>query len=290
MKRNMTAPGKSDDMTERKDMAEKKRPEKSGQISVSEIARHLRYASAEDILFFDELDSTNNKAKELAKAGAHHGTAVIAGRQTAGRGRLGRRFESPEGTGIYMTVILRPGPDLENSLFLTAAAGTAVCRSIRELTGADAGIKWVNDIYIDGRKVCGILAEAVTDGRTGELECVTVGIGINFNTPQDAFSEEVRDRGICSLYESREADIAREQLIARILDELLRICSTPSDRSFLEDYRRWSVILGKSVDLIRGGERKRVRVLDIGENGELLVMTSDGKREEISSGEISVRW
>ncbi len=288
MKRNMTAPKSNNDMAEIKSMAERKQPE--GGISVSEIAHHLRYASAENILFFNELDSTNNKAKELAKAGAPHGTAVIAGHQTAGRGRLGRRFESPGGTGIYMTVILRPGSDLENSLFLTAAAGTAVCRSIRELTGAEAGIKWVNDIYTDGRKVCGILAEAVTGGRTGELECVAVGIGINFNTPQNAFSEEVRDRGICSLFESREPDITREQLIARILDEFLQICDSPDSRSFLEDYRRWSVILGKSVDLIRGSERKRVRVLDIGENGGLLVITADGKREEITSGEISVRW
>ena len=266
-------------------------------LSAAGIAGYMRNGDISGIHVFREVDSTNNEAKKLALAGAPHGTVVAAEKQTAGRGRLGRSFESPAGTGIYFTVIMRPKADLRKALLITTAAAVAVCRSIRELTGKQALIKWVNDIYLEEKKLCGILTESTTDFETGELESVVTGIGINFRTPGSAFSEEARARGICSLYGpdsdtggTEKPPVTRNELIARIIDELTDICDDLDNRSFLTDYRRWSMVIGREILCIRGKERRKVRALDIDEWGGLVVMTEDGNRETLSSGEISVRW
>lgn len=271
--------------------------EGSDVLSAAGIAEYMKHGDPSRIRVLREVDSTNNEAKKLALQGAPHGTVVAAELQTAGRGRLGRSFESPAGTGIYFTVIMRPKADLRKALLITTAAAVAVCRAIRELTGKQALIKWVNDVYIGEKKLCGILTESTTDFETGALESIVTGIGINFRTPGSAFSAEARARGICSLYgpDSGEGDaekpaVTRNQLIARIVDELTDLCADLDDRSFLEDYRRWSLVLGKEIFCIRGNEKRRVRALDIDEWGGLIVMTEDGERETLSSGEISIRW
>lgn len=259
-------------------------------LSSAGIARYLRHGNADQIIVRSAVDSTNNVAKEMALKGAAHGTVIAAERQTSGRGRLGRSFESPEGTGIYLTIIMRPRADIEKALLITTAAAVGVCRAIRALTGQQAEIKWVNDIYIDGKKVCGILTEAITDFETGSLESVVTGIGVNFRTPEGGFSEEVRKRGICCLFDSQEPTITRNELAARIVDEVLEICENLDDKSFLREYREWSAVIGKEVRLVRGTEEKQARVLDIGDSGGLIVLTADGEQQELTSGEISVRW
>lgn len=264
--------------------------EESDILSAAGIAGFMKRGDTGRIHVYPEVDSTNNVAKELALQGAPHGTIVAADRQTAGRGRMGRSFESPAGTGIYFTIIMRPDADLEQALLITTAAAVGVCRAIRGLTGIPACIKWVNDVYIGEKKLCGILTEAVTDFESGALESVVTGIGVNFRTPGSAFSETTQARGICSLYENKAPGVTRNQLLARIADEVLAICSDLSDRSFLEDYRRWSVVIGKEILYIRGNEEKRVRVLDIDQRGGLVVMTAEGVQETLSSGEISIRW
>ena len=226
----------------------------------------------------------------MALKGAAHGTVVIAERQTAGRGRMGRSFDSPAGTGIYLTIIMRPQTDMEKALLITTAAAVGVCRAIRSVTGAEAVIKWVNDIYIGEKKVCGILTEAVTDFESGSLESVVTGIGVNFKTPSQAFSEEARARGVCSIYDTQTSPVTRNQLAAAIVQEVLTICDNLDDKSFLSEYREWSIVIGKEIVYIRGSERRKARVLDIGEDGGLIVLTADGEQKILSSGEISIRW
>ncbi len=274
--------------------------ERNDVLSAAGIAGHMKNGDASRIHVLREVDSTNNEAKKLALKGAPHGTVVAAEQQTAGRGRLGRSFESPPGTGIYFTVILRPDTDLRKALLITTAAAVAVCRAVRELTGKPACIKWVNDVYLGEKKFCGILTESATDFETGALKSVVTGIGINFRTPDSVFSEETRARGICSLYgsgngpaadsASKRPSVTRNELIARIVDELTEICSDLDDHTFLDDYRRWSLVIGREVSCIRGNEHRNVRVLDIDEWGGLVVMNPDGSRETLSSGEISIRW
>lgn len=263
--------------------------EKNDRISAVGIAQYLPNVPMENIIVFSEVDSTNNVAKEMALKGAAHGTVILAERQTAGRGRMGRSFESPAGTGIYLTIIMRPDTDMQKALLITTAAAVGVCRAIRRVTGVQAVIKWVNDVYIGEKKVCGILTEAVTDFESGSLESVVTGIGINFKTPNQAFSEEARARGICSIYEEETPSVTRNQLAAAIIQEVLSVCGNLDDKSFLSEYREWSIVIGKEILYSRGKEQRKARVLDIGDDGGLIVLTADGEQTVLSSGEISVR-
>ena len=129
---------------------------------------------------YQEIDSTNRAAKEAAVTGlAGHGGCVVAGKQTAGRGRRGRSFYSPEEAGLYLSVILKPRGSLKESLLLTAEAAVAVYKAVLRTTGISLGIKWVNDLYYNEKKVCGILTEAVTDFESGDIDFAVVGIGLN---------------------------------------------------------------------------------------------------------------
>ena len=264
------------------------------EINACDMASYSQFVSAEDICVFDELDSTNNYAKKLASEGAKAGTAVIAHHQTAGRGRMGRSFESPAGSGIYMSVILRPGDDFADAVFVTSAAAVAVCRSIRRLTGKDAGIKWVNDIYKEKKKICGILTEAVPDPENAKLDCVIVGIGINFLKPErnkiEAMPADVQER-IGWIYDEHETpSVTASQLAASVVDEVIEICRDLSDRAFIEEYKKNSIILGEKIVFISGGKKQSAFALDIDKTGALVVKMPDNTQKTLSSGEISVRW
>lgn len=261
----------------------------SDRLSKSGIAEELKYADAAHIHVYDEIDSTNIKAKAMALEGAPHGTVIFADCQTAGRGRLGRTFVSPPGSGIYMSIILRPAADLGKAMLITTATAAAVCKAVREVTGKDAGIKWVNDIYIGEKKICGILTEAMTDFESGNLESVIVGIGINFKADPEAFPEDVLER-ISWIYESEDAAVTRNRLAAAVADETLSVCERLDDRAFLDYYREHAIMLNKDIVYIRGNERRAAHTLDIDENGGLIVMLPDGERKVLSSGEISIRW
>ena len=141
---------------------------------------------------YDTLESSNRTAKLLALDGAPHGTLVLTAHQSAGRGRLGRVFESPAGKGVYLSVLLRPAVPAASAQTATIGAAVAVCRAVQELCGLELGIKWVNDLYYQGKKVCGILTEAGTDLESGRLEWLVVGIGLSFTTPPEAFPAELR--------------------------------------------------------------------------------------------------
>lgn len=232
--------------------------------------------------------STNQEAKKMALDGAAQGSAVLAEEQSAGRGRMGRSFFSPRGSGLYISVILRPQTDAANAVLITTAAAVAVCRAIETITGKQPQIKWVNDLYLGEQKLCGILTEAVTNFETGAIESVVVGIGVNFKGCPEQLPEELR-RKACFLYAEEAPDTTRNRLAAEIINQLCALSDTLESREFLPEYRRRSMILGEKIRFLRSNAWYEATAVDINENGGLIVERADGTHETLSSGEVSIR-
>lgn len=228
---------------------------------------------------FESVASTNLVAKELAANGTRLPFLVTADSQSAGRGRLGRSFYSPAATGIYMSLTIGTFPTPADAVFITTAAAVAVSDAIIDLTGKPVGIKWVNDIYLDDRKISGILAESQ---KVSEGYAVIVGIGLNMTTTY--FPEDISD-----IAGALKTDVSKEQMIAKITENLLNLCSDISDKSFIERYKSRSVVLGKEIVYSCGEEKKTGIATDIDKFGGLVVQTETGDLITLSSGEISVR-
>lgn len=242
-----------------------------------------------EILVFDTIDSTNLEAKRRAMLGGEHFTAVIADQQTLGRGRFGRRFFSPPGCGIYMSLLLKPTPQqLSDVTLLTTAAAVVVCRAIEALTPLRPQIKWVNDIYLDGKKLCGILTEAVTDLESGAIESVVIGIGINFKKPEDLLPEDVA-AVVGTLFGTDQPPISRNRLVAEIMNGLFLLWNDLSSRAFLADYRSRSMLLGQEIAYSLGDKKYSAIAEAIDDDGALIVRTENGERVSLRSGEVSVR-
>ena len=246
----------------------------------------LRVFSGEGrrVIFRRETGSTNTDLKSLAASGAPSGTLLIAETQTEGRGRRGRAFASPEG-GAYFSLLLRPTLPLSEVSSLTGAVAVAAARVLEEQTGIPVGIKWVNDLWLNGKKAVGILCEAAADLETGTAEYVVVGVGINLTgtlPPElDGIATTVeRERG-------RVPD--RATLIAGIVREIERIAPSPLSSEILSESRRRSVLIGRDVTVLCGGETFRARASAINDRGELVVVYPDGRTRALSSGEVSVR-
>lgn len=242
-----------------------------------------------DIEVYKELDSTNVYAKQLAVQGALHGTVVLAEEQTAGRGRRGRSFYSPGSTGIYMSIILRPNMEANEAILITTATSVAVAKAIEAVTRIKTGIKWVNDIYIDEKKVAGILTEAVTDFESGKIECVIVGIGINFSTPKNSYPDEIKEIAT-SLYENKPNDITRNQLVAEIINQVLASFKNLQSKEFIEDYKEKSIVIGRDIYILSNNSKTKAKAIDVDEQGGLIVLTEDGVVKTLNSGEISIRF
>ncbi len=253
-------------------------------LSAEGIRKHLVKFPGIPIYYFDEIDSTNRQAKELANAGSAEGTLVVADCQKAGRGRLGRSFFSPPGVGIYFTLIIRPESLFDNAPLITTAASVAVAKAVRERCGKDAVIKWVNDVYISGKKICGILTEAVTDMESGTVESAVIGIGINFFP--GSFPDEIKD--IAAPVFTEKGSVSRNELTAAVVDELLDIITHLPDKSFMKTYRELSMVIGKDVVCFRGNTRFEGRVLDVDDLGGLVIETDKGT-EVLRSGEVTLR-
>ena len=225
------------------------------------------------------IDSTNTEAKRLA-ANGERDCLIAAVHQTAGRGRLGRSFSSPADTGAYFTLLYTPDAPIDTAVTATCAASVAAMRAIRTLTGKETGIKWVNDLYLDGKKVAGILCESVcVDG----VLRIIVGIGINISTAFDGTDLE----GIAGSLSC--PSLSPAALIAEVVCHLYPFLSHPQDRSWLEDYRRASTVLSRRVRFTRDGETQEGIALRIEEDGALCVRTDDGTEHRLFSGEITVR-
>lgn len=248
-------------------------------LSVESVRVHLRHEV--DPFVYDTIDSTNNEAKRMVSSGYSGCALVVAGEQTGGRGRLGRTFYSPADTGIYLSLILQPKDNISKVMKITAVAALAVCRAIEDLTDFHPTIKWVNDVYLGGRKICGILSEAMTDIESGTVHSVIVGIGINITTSDfpDDLSERAASIGVA---------VSRSLLAATVCDRLLDLWEKLSDPSLMEDYRSRSMVIGKEIDFYQGNEKQSGTVLGIDDDGGLLVDCT-GKTVVLSTGEISVR-
>lgn len=239
--------------------------------------------------YLKETDSTNRYLKELAAAGAPEGTVIIAEKQSAGRGRLGRIFFSPEEKGIYMSILLRPEIELQRSVLLTSMAAVAVARAIERVSGVKAQIKWVNDIFLNKKKVCGILTEAGIHMEKSCLDYAVVGIGVNVGVME--FPEELKEIATSVSNECGFA-VSKEVLIDEILKELEQWYPTLWDGSFLEESKKRSVLLGKDIlvlDVSAEGGSYPAKAVDINELGNL-VIERNGVTEVLNSGEVSIRF
>ncbi len=232
-----------------------------------------------------ELDSTNLRAKALAATGAPHGYLVIADSQRQGRGRFGRSFFSPEHSGVYVTYLLRPQMLAERAVMITSMAAVAVARAIEAVAEVHAGIKWVNDIYINGRKVCGILCEAGLDFESGMLDYAALGIGVNAQPM--AFPEDLRDIATSVANECGHT-VSRSRLIAEISNQLEALYPQLESGEFMAESRERSIVIGRDVTVLRGDEHFQARVLDIDERGRLVIRTEAGV-SRVNSGEISLK-
>ena len=242
----------------------------------------------QSIYFYEETDTTNNRARELALEGAPEGTLVVAEKQTAGRGRRGKVWESPLGTGIWMSLVLRPQIMPAEASVLTLVCGLATAEALEAETGLSAGIKWPNDILFNGKKAVGILTEM--DCEMSEVHFVIPGIGINVNTA--SFPPEIADIAT-SLYLECGKTVSRRRLVHKVLERLEEhyetFLRTGSFTAMLEDYRKHCITLGKEVHVL-GREPFFAEALDITPEGELLVRRADnGKEEVVFSGEVSIR-
>lgn len=255
----------------------------------SEIASSMH--NPLNIKIYDEIDSTNRQMKDnIRKGEAACPDLIIAGCQTAGRGRLGRKFESPQGTGIYMTYKIDPDKAASNPILITSAAAVAVAGAVRQI-GFDASIKWVNDIYVNSKKVCGILAESVCNPDGSRY--IVLGIGINYSTGKDSFSDEVKNIA-GSLYEMDDNNrlpagaVTRNRLIALVMDNFIDICKNIDSRQFMKQYRDWSMVLKKNIRYQKNGIWTDGIAVEIDDNGALIVETEAG-RVLLNTGEISLR-
>ena len=234
----------------------------------------------------DTVTSTNDILKELAKSGEKEGYVLIANHQTKGRGRLNRTFYSPDSSGIYMSILFRPELNATDSLLLTTCCAVAVAEAIEEVTEVKAEIKWVNDIYVKGKKVSGILTESGINA-DGTLNFAVVGIGINITEPQDGFPDEIKD--IAGAISTDNDTELKSKLIAEILNRFYKMYLNLKNKDYYKAYKNRSFLIGKTVSYIKDNQEIIAEVLDIDTNFSLIVKDNENNIVSLSTGEVSVR-
>ena len=245
---------------------------------------------ADQICIFEEVGSTNTLAKEMAAQGAPCGTVLVADRQNAGRGRLGRSFLSPGDVGIYFSVIIRPDCRPQELMHLTCAVAVAMCDAVETAYGFRPGIKWTNDLVVGSKKLGGILTELSLNFKTGLVDYAVLGIGINCRQRLSDFDPAIRDMA-CSASMVTGEDVDRNRLIA----EMIRACEAMSrtllsGRSTMMDrYRTDCITLGRQVSVVRGDEIFHATAVDLDEEGGLIIRRENGDVQTVTSGEVSVR-
>ena len=279
----------------------------STEIFTTEFNKSFPAFAGNHIETFKTIDSTNTYAKrllsecgnlrgidgELTKAGKlYHNSIFVAEAQTAGRGRLGRTFYSPSKTGIYLSVIYAPKGGIVQPAKLTAFSAVAVCRAIKKLYGLSTDIKWINDIYYNGKKLSGILTEGISNFETGQIEAAIVGIGINIADNPEVFPPDVAQvaGSITGTGESKSF-VSRCQLAAQVAGEVLAIFEQ-EPKSILEEYKKASFLIGQTVEIhpVIGDEKNvyKAKVVDIDDNAALVVELDDATKKALSSGEVSL--
>lgn len=239
-----------------------------------------------NITIFQELDSTNTYLKKLGSQGEKENQLVIALSQTGGRGRMGRSFYSPNGTGIYFSLLLHPEYAIEKSLFLTVMAAVSVAETVMKYNSNDVRIKWVNDVYIDGKKVCGILTEGAINANK-MLDYAVVGIGINVIAPENGFPDDINDIAT-AIFPGNTGESVKEKIVADVVNKFFDMYND-IDTDFVNRYKQYSYLTGKEINIILGETSRPATVIDITDECHLLVRNEYGEIEEISSGDVSVR-
>lgn len=253
-------------------------------------AAHIRQAFSRGfelpLFFFPQTDSTNREARRYAALGEAGPALFVAETQTEGRGRQGKSFYSPGGSGLYLSLLLPP-PERSDSVLITSAASVAVARAILRTTGKEVGIKWVNDLYYRERKAVGILAEAVPGRENGDIAAVVLGVGVNVTTGH--FPKELSSAGALYGEDEPVPKTVRSALAAAIAEELVRMMRDLKGYCFLEEYRRRSIVLGREIVFWQNGSEYTGVATKINEAGALSVRLTNGEIRTLDSGEITLR-
>ena len=252
------------------------------------IVSHLKQDTLiKQVICFDEIDSTNNYAKRLAMSNqALHGTLIAANYQTSGRGRFGHTFESPAGTGLYMSIVLKPeNIEAAQFQFITIADAVSVCLAIEGLCQElrdEIKIKWVNDILIHGKKITGILTEAITGFESGEIDSVVTGIGINVTTKKFA-----GDYNAGSIFPDGIIKFSRNELCARIADYIMDFAEDLTQPFIIQEYRKRSILINQDITYMKNNETFTGHVTGISTDGGLEIVNQSGIKETLRSGEVN---
>lgn len=249
------------------------------------IARELSERGAAcELRLLKTVDSTNTYSKRLALESPKEPILIVSETQSAGRGRSGKSFHSAQGAGLYMSLLLHPEKRIKAPQLITVASAVSVCRAIEKQTGISPSIKWVNDIFCEGKKICGILTEAVMDFESNTIDYIVVGIGINCRVPSGGFPEEIRD-----IAGALPVGVSRAKLCADIAAMMIETYAQPEDAAIIEEYRRRCRMIGKRVSFLQDGLPVEAEVTGIDDDCALLVRFDNGKTLALHAGEISVR-
>ena len=262
--------------------------DKSDVLSAEGIRLALEPATPNlSITVLNSSESTMKDAKLAAINGEPNNTLIVADIQEAPKGRFGRPFFSKAGSGIYMSMLLRPNQNFEEMAQYTVIMAVAIARAMDDLIKVQTEIKWVNDIYLNGKKVCGILSEAMSDVESGQISNVIIGMGINFSVKQNEFPKDIREKAT-SLFPEAEPTVTRNELIGAIWNQFYTILNQLPEQAFLEEYRQKSFVLGKTVSFTQAGTDYEGIATAINDHGELIVQLHDKTEKVLSSGEISL--
>lgn len=256
-------------------------------LSSQSIQQYLNYDL--DLHIQKTVSSTNTVLKKKAENGAPHGTVLISEEQTSGRGRMGKKFYSPSGTGIYLSILLKPDIPANEALFLTTSAAVAVSKAIEDVSDKKADIKWVNDIYIDNKKVCGILTEASFNMESGKLDYAVVGIGINVCFPENGFPEEIDSIATAIFNHNNDSINKRSILIAHLLNYFMEYYNNFKSKSYVEEYISRSMLIGKEITVIDGSKTQDALALEIDNECRLKVRLDSGVEKWLNSGDVSIK-
>lgn len=259
-------------------------------LSASAISNYLNEQCQQlNIEVFKTLPSTNEAIKKLALNGEAEGKVILSEEQSAGRGRKSRNFYSPPGTGIYMSILLRPKISASESFLLTTSAAVAVSMAIERISGKETKIKWVNDVFMHDKKVCGILTEASLSLESGLLDYAVLGIGINVSLPSNGFPEEITDIATSVFSDDKSSESIRNRLAAEVLNHFMSFYEHLTERLFLPEYKKRLLFLGKAVTVLKENEQREATAIDIDDECRLKVRYENGEEEYLSSGEVSIK-
>lgn len=249
--------------------------------------KHLKIPKK--IEYFEEITSTNTVLKERAQKGESENTVLITEFQTAGRGRLGKTFFSPKGCGIYLSYLIKPDITAQDATFITVAAAVALRRAISAVLNIETQIKWVNDIYYDNKKLCGILTESAFTC-DGKLNYAVLGVGINIKNPPDGYPEEFAYKTtnietISGIIDDDE----KHQLIASFLNNFDDIFSDKT-KNYIKEYKEASCIIGKEIEILSGEHKGFAKAINIDSDANLIVLLPDGHEISLSTGDVSIRY